>query len=343
MPEVLPQKFEFSHGFCIFLHNEIVDLVRTLKECGALNVEVHEADLSAKLPHGLSGDDLFDWLERAGMTHTIEAMYLRSLVPALLVDVCHFTLEALNCSRKGKLTVSYALLRKPLRDTLFHLERLVADPKSAVAAFREVPATELAVELAVQRGEVKRTISLAIEQLAAPEMHNADLLYAVRFARDDQQSFAGLCDRALHLVTSFRAIRTEPQNLNFVFSDEMSMDSQWTHLYTNLPLVLSYALDVAIALSELLIGSPLPLREQMLLHRSVALVLLADDCVKLRNGEPTSQNSDRFLDSIRWQCAGCRRAISTKRALEDLYAKHSFKCQNCKSVNGVESLARAAS
>ena len=43
MPEVLPQKFEFSHGFCIFLHNEIVDLVRTLKECGALNVEVHEA------------------------------------------------------------------------------------------------------------------------------------------------------------------------------------------------------------------------------------------------------------------------------------------------------------
>jgi hypothetical protein len=46
----------------------------------------------------------------------------RTVFPALLSDFLHFVCEALATSRKGKLTVTHALLRKPLQDSLFLLK-----------------------------------------------------------------------------------------------------------------------------------------------------------------------------------------------------------------------------
>lgn len=53
---------------------------------------------------------------------------LKALVlPAVLFDMLHYLYEAPECSLKVKLNVTYALIRKPLQESLFVLESIVLD------------------------------------------------------------------------------------------------------------------------------------------------------------------------------------------------------------------------
>jgi hypothetical protein len=135
MPDFLPRKYEFSHGLCIHLHNELVSMVKEMENGGFLKYTVASEPGESDLPHDLRGEALFEWFETRGRMDVVNNLYIRSLLPALLSDFCHFVLEALNCSRKAKLTVTYALLRKPLRDSLFHLESIAAGPDDFLARF----------------------------------------------------------------------------------------------------------------------------------------------------------------------------------------------------------------
>jgi hypothetical protein len=65
-------------------------------------------------------------------------------------------------------------------------------------------------------------------------------------------------DQALHLVTNYKAIQTARQNLNFIFSDRESHESQWMHLYTRLPLLLAYAVDLSTVLVGGILEVPMP-------------------------------------------------------------------------------------
>jgi hypothetical protein len=49
------------------------------------------------------------------------------VLPAVLSDLLHFIYEALQCSRKGKLNVTYALIRRPIQESLYLLESIVLD------------------------------------------------------------------------------------------------------------------------------------------------------------------------------------------------------------------------
>lgn len=329
MPYALPKEYEFAHGLCIHLHNELVAVVKGLALGGHLSVTISRRAGIVFPDSTVHGEALFDWLEQNGYEDVVSKMYIRTLFPALLTDYCHFTLEALNCSAKGKLTVAYAMLRKPLRDNLFQIERLAAEPDTFVGRFHDRPATEMALEEHIQAAQVLPTIAAAVARTPVPEMYDADVLYMLRYDREAPESFAGMFDKALHLVTRFRAIRTEPRNLNFIFSDDRSETSQWLHLYTRLPLILSYTLDLSLMLAGGLMDLPLPPMRDMLVHRQISLALWLDDCRKMRTGKLSSHNSSRLLRTMGLRCSRCSTAIKGKRALRSLYMVHSVKCPGC--------------
>lgn len=71
--------------------------------------------------------DLFEWLDNNGFHEKALHGFECNMFFSLLQDFCFFIYESLSCAARGKITVAYSLLRKPIRDNLFYLEWLLAD------------------------------------------------------------------------------------------------------------------------------------------------------------------------------------------------------------------------
>ena len=127
MKSFLPDQFSFSHKYSTYLNGYLANLLVFGEQNKVYSVsfqfknEEHDKAFSQ-----LQGGEIADWLEKNEYKDVLEKMILRTLYPALLGDLCQFVAEALDCSEKARLTVTYALLRKPFRDDLFYLEWLLA-------------------------------------------------------------------------------------------------------------------------------------------------------------------------------------------------------------------------
>ena len=130
MPDFLPDQYAFRHEYALFLNDILTGFVAHGETAGLFATTIDLRDEShaktlASLPH----EDKRDWLKANGYGPDLMEATYRHVLLALLSDFCHFVLEALSCSRKGKLAVAYSLLRKPLQGQSY-LPRmgLLADP-----------------------------------------------------------------------------------------------------------------------------------------------------------------------------------------------------------------------
>lgn len=132
----LPAEFRFCHNYCFFLHDQLVETLISGEKAKIFRIRIkHKGKSEADEMANYSGEGLVDWLEAHGYKNEVRKLYYKQVCAALLSDLLHFIYEALQCSRKGKLTVAYALLRKPLKDNLFLLEWLLARPTDFLKRF----------------------------------------------------------------------------------------------------------------------------------------------------------------------------------------------------------------
>ena len=65
------------------------------------------------------------------------------------------------------------------------------------------------------------------------------------FDKDESDSIVNITNNAIHLFTDRNPKnRTEKQNLNFIFSDYESTESQWKYIYSRLPMILNFLTDL---------------------------------------------------------------------------------------------------
>jgi len=243
----LPKEFDFSHWFCFFLHDQLVETLISAEKAEVFNVEIEFNDEShVEEIKGLSGEKFVKWLEENGYKSSVLVMYYKQLCAALLSDFLHFIYESLQCSAKGKLTVAYALLRKPLKENLFYMEWLLARPEEFLKRFEEenpnrfrLPHPDMASE-----SEHIKIIREAMEKTKSCLWFDAEFLHELRFKKDSPVSLEPLWQKANHLVTTFKHMETEECNLNFVFSDSSARYSQWSGYYQYVPILLFHAVEV---------------------------------------------------------------------------------------------------
>ena len=245
---LLPEEFQFSHDFCFFLHDQLVEILKSGEEA---NIFSHHWEIEkgeTPPPEGLSGEEFFDWLEDNGHKDIVFTLYYKQICAALLSDMLHFIYEALSCSAKGKLTVAYALLRKPLKENLFCLEWLLADPVNMLAVFDGDDLRARSINKAFSDTQKKELIRKAVGETEHGEWMDAEFLYDLRYNKKFSSGFEQLFQKANHLVTSFRFLETERSNFNFVFSDKDSWQSQWEGLYSFLPMLMFHTVQIVEAL-----------------------------------------------------------------------------------------------
>ena len=109
---------------CFAVHNIMTQLLVSGRRAGAFQVEF---ELHDDADRAAFESDVFEWLDKRRGIEERAAVLVATVFPAVLGDTLHCFYEALETCRKGKLTVSFMLLRKPLQESLFVLEAVIAD------------------------------------------------------------------------------------------------------------------------------------------------------------------------------------------------------------------------
>lgn len=234
----LPASYDIAHDLCFVIHDILAQLLKSGEEGNFFQTLISFQDDADRLSFE-EAEDIFVWLEQTRRIEDRAAILTTTVFPAVLSDTLHCIYEALETSRKAKLNITYILLRKPLQENLFLLESMVLDPMDF--------AEKLSVEPLKLRGEKTGGVeahSKRIQKVLAiiGEEHrlSASYLAQLRYDKTAGDSFDGICNQAMHLFTEHRAIRTEPLNINFVFSDWKSKLAQWSYLYSRLPYLMFY-------------------------------------------------------------------------------------------------------
>ena len=236
---LFPSYLQPAHDLCFTNHDVLVQLLKRGEEEGSFLHQFTFRD-AAEQQALADTEDVFQWLEKTRTAQERAEALRRIIFPAVLSDFLHFVFEALETSRKGKLTVSYALIRKPLQDALFVFEAMAVDLEGFAAKLATDP-TVLDSKGAGGIDPHTKRIASSLKCINEDSRFDAGYLGRLRYDKETDDGFDGCSNKAIHLFTGHKAIRTEPLNINFVFSGWDQKLTQWHFLYSRLPYLLFYA------------------------------------------------------------------------------------------------------
>jgi hypothetical protein len=277
----LPSDYWASHELCFSVHDVMLQLLISGQQARVFQTEF---ELHSEAEQVAFEADIFEWLDKYGGIEKRSAVLVTGAFPAVLGDALHCFYEALETSRKGKLTISYMLLRKPLQESLFVLETVIAD-RAGFANKLSYDPLKLSGQGAGGQAVHVRNIQKVLEAIGETDRFDANFLAQLRYDKNAADGFDGVCNKAIHLFTGHKAIKTEPLNINFIFTDWDEMVSQWSYLYSRLPYLLVYMrLIVEYICREIAPSDPAYVDDMD--RRISALVLLWWETVKPPYREP---------------------------------------------------------
>jgi len=333
-PKVLPPQHQFAHDYCFYLLDYLADFIGFGERTKSFNITIQFKDSNeADSIKGLEGEFIWKWLEEKGYSDKLGELLLKSLFPALLADFCQFTYEALSCSGRGRLTVAYALLRKPLKENLAYLEWLLGDPQFLLTTLYNEPAAALALGVLTQRDRHMPIIRAAARRTTNSEMYSEEFLYDLRYVKAAYYGFDSLWNKALHLVTTHKDLATEPQNLNFIFSGEEARHDQWDFLYSRLPFLLFYTADICESLMAAILGDLMPDAAERIVRRGLGLVACTAGSTELWKSQDVSHASsaDKVQLQLAIPCPKCCNSIGLPTVqIRELFVNGRTRCSSCR-------------
>lgn len=328
----LPEEFRFSHDFCIFLYQRLVVILNSCEEAEIFREPLRIKEGENGPPEAVYGHELVAWLEQNGHQDIVDSLTRKEIFKRVLVDMALFISEALSCSAKGRLTVTFALLRKPLKENLFCLEWLLADPVEMLEKFNQEDSRQLDK---IKEQKKKEIVRGAIAKTEYGEWVNADFIYDVRFDKKFASGFEQLFQKANHLITSIDVMRTEKSNFNLIFSGEEAWRSQWAGLYSFLPILLFHAVQIADALTSTFAWRREEL-DLLTLRSAIGLVLWREKTPHAITSGECKDQIRKFLLEAEVDCPQCAAPLRYSDVqLFEIYWKNELSCERCDAKIGL--------
>jgi hypothetical protein len=299
----LPSNYWQAHQLCFTLHDVMTQLLVSGETASAFKINFEFRDEADRAAFENSGD-IFTWLEQSRRVEERESLLVTTIFPAVLSDMLHCFYESLEVSRKAKLAITFMLVRKPLQESLFLLESVIVNRSDFAEKLTSDPAklwsqTAGGVEVHARR------IQKVLEILGEVHRFNSEYIAQLRYDKSAEDGFDGICNKAIHLFTAHEAIRTEPLNINFIFSGTDSKLTQWSYFYSRLPYLLVYMHRLVEHVCATIAPTD-PIYLQDMDRRISALVLLWWDTVEPPYAEPHLENF--VLKTRDWLSEHCRDA-----------------------------------
>lgn len=335
----LPMEFHFTHNLCAILYDQLADVIANekFKSLGATSFGIQPGNegLVSELMDGKI--HVLDWLAKFSCNETLCNVLTKHIALAILSDYLNFVYESLNCARKGKMSVAYALLRKPFTDELLILEQLLANRENFVDRFfhqsdqKTYDPYKATNQLSI--------IETAIQEFSFWHPFSSQLIYQLRYDKSCNAGVNGISNQAIHIVTSHPNYRTADQNFNFVFSGPSEYESYCSHYYFFAPLLLLYTATVV----DEIIFTFLPEEEHCIektlraFRRLIAVEFLYSDSIDEEKEEAVS-----LLNMFTLTCDSCGHTNDLVRADYELFLKTNiFICSKCfaqKELNTMEDI-----
>lgn len=228
----LPKEYHSVHKACFELVGQIEEFV-VGKEYQFLRVTQSPLTDMEK-NQLLESGDIWDFLK----THREEQFYTllrKQLILGLLMDFCYFMQESLECSKKMRLVVSYALLRRPLVDNLKILLRTLLD-----ADFYDNFIEKDDYDPASMKEEDLKEFLKATDNFRMIKPITGDFIYECIYEKNNPVSIVNLSNRAIHPVTTRPWNKTGAMNCNFMFVTQEDNKVLWEQYYAYLPSILIF-------------------------------------------------------------------------------------------------------
>ena len=327
-PRHLPDRHDLAHAVAFFFHDELSSLVVELERSDSLSVPFELREGETEELDGLEGEKLWEWLIRTGREDVVIDLTYRQLTIAVVSDACHFVCESLLASGKGKLSVAYALLRKPFKENLLLLEWLCGSPEDFLLKFNGESVDPYVLNRLPKEDRLG-IIRAAARVVDLPGI-DEELLWLVRYAKEYPNSLETLWTKATHLVTSVQASATEPTNLNFVFSQQTDLEDQWDHYYSIVPLLLRYFVDIAEHVASRFVAWDDKQRSIQLFLRNLAFMRFETqlDASEDFQVDPAALFAD--LEALSFECAECHNAVTVgEDGVDRLWLWEEMVCRTC--------------
>lgn len=324
---LLPDRYKFNHNYCFFLHDFLVDIIKYGEENNRFTVSIKFEDKkSSKKIKELKGEGLWDWLKEKGFEDEIDELTYKQIYVAVLSDFCQFLYTALKCSEKGKLSVTYSLLRKPLKDHLLIFEWLITNPNDFLTKFNSAGSFESIAIDKVTKGEKIKMINKT-QDIIPHSFFTPDFIYDIRYNKKVEYGFEKLFQKATHIVTSYKNIRTEKGNLNFIFSDEKAKISQWDHLYFLLPGILLYSVEICMTLYFGIISKDEKINHSYLNRAIIGFLISQQTSNNSYNIKFSKHYFNNFKD-LSLKCESCNAEIKlTKQIIKKIIKDFIVPCR----------------
>jgi hypothetical protein len=329
----LPEEFKDAHSFAVFLHDCIAGLLVDGKEAEVFGVEVNfrKFDVVGDIEN-LHGEELIHYLEGLDDGKTVEDVIIRTAVAGLIVDLCHFIYEGLNCSRKGKIAVAYSLFRKPFKDNLLYLEWILVDPQDFLYKFLRQDVEEItpAKKKGLTEDKKRKVISKSIEMLETTYFKDAELIYDLRYNKSSGFGFEKIWNKAIHLITTDKHYKTEQRNFNFLFQKPDGTYDSWEHIYATVPMLLAHTLEIIMKLIDGFCILTDEYKNNIRLRKAVGLIIYGRSKIL-----KVEQNDDEFsLIEITGNpnCGNCGHRMEMRMDdFRSLYLFNKVVCNKCRA------------
>lgn len=325
----LDKIYHFPNNICAHIYDQLTEIFndKCYLEMTGTAINLTDQDNFAELLK--QETHILDALKISDRKSELEIVLAKHLTMSLLADMANFIYEAIHIAQKGKMTVAYALLRKPFTDQLCMLEQLLTDRTGSIDRFFHDGTPSAYDPSAVEINKlalIKNSMAL-IDGLLLQE----DFIYEIRYDQGSKLGISSLSNQALHMVTNHRKNRTQPQNLNMIFNPSGSIDGQWSRFYTIVPMLMIYTASVVDGIVFGLIPNKDKKRELKMLRRFIGTILLFNDADP--NPDKSFFKPLAKLQLPSTKCKICKHTNRiTKTNLITFFYKNHFYCRRCQNV-----------
>lgn len=238
----------------------------------------------------LKDDALHDYLYSNGLLYE---GYKKKLFLRLLLDFCIYMRKSIENMKDFNPQVALTLCRKPLIDNLFYFEKLKYDAKETID---NIMMDDNPIE--VKYNTVKDINEKIKTKFPDKFIDVLDIRYGKTYP-----SLKLLCDKASHIVTLNKEIKSEQGELNFIFMENQTINDFTKNYLMHVPIILYYAIQIIVDLFNEIYNFDTSLKEinEKILSMNLFNVLI---CVnKLSNKEMPEAN----IKDIKLFCPKCKK------------------------------------
>ncbi|TCM99379.1 hypothetical protein EV294_102675 [Paenibacillus sp. BK033] len=332
----LPKKHWLKHDYLLYVYDVIADMARQAdrRNLSSFTLNFKNEEIADSFE---SAEDMFEWMDNNGYHDTSKQMFQSHVFFSLLSDFCYYIYESLSCAERGKVTVAYSLLRKPIRDNLLYLEWLLSNSEEFYHIFMQgtVDQCDVANFKVFTKSRIQGIVRDAGQNSYMGEHLNYNnFIYTLRFDNKEEIGLQRIWNQSMHLVTTSPNYPTDKGNLNFVFADKEIWNEYWDYYYIVMPQLLAYALEICEAL---FIKMTSVNEVELALNRTIRMAKYGQILPHLTVVDELKNYQDEILSIISGSqiapCLSCEHCdqpiVLNDKIIKEMIKQWTITCSNC--------------